>query len=354
MTQPNHLPGVRSHHVATPRLGVHLLEAGDADGEVVLFVHGNASSSTFWEEVMVGLPSGYRALAPDLRGYGDTDDVTVDATRGVGDWVDDLLGLMDALGVASFHMVGHSLGGAVAYGVVAARPSAVRSVTLAAPGSPYGFGGTRADGTPCHPDGAGSGAGSVNPEFVRRIGIADRTEDDPQASPRVVMNSFYWKPPFRAGREEDLLTGLLSEKTGDDRFPGDAVPSPHWPGTAPGSFGPVNAISARWSVGLAASFLAADPKPPVLWVRGDSDQIVSDQSFFDLAVLGGMGLVPGYPGAEVFPPQPMVSQTRDVLSAYAADGGSYREVVLEDTGHTPFIERPAAFGEAFHAHLAAS
>ena len=93
------------------------------------------------------------------------------------------------------------------------------------------------------------------------------------------------------------------------------------------------------------------PKPPILWVRGSHDQIVSDQSLFDLGTLGQLGAVPDWPGADVFPPQPMVSQTRTVLDQYRANGGSYQEEVIEDTGHTPYIEQPEAFMALLLAHL---
>ena len=66
-----------------------------------------------------------------------------------------------------------------------------------------------------------------------------------------------------------------------------------------------------------------DPKPPVLWIRGTDDVIVSDTSLYDLAHLGALGAVPGWPGAGgATRPQPMVSQTRAVLDAYAAGGGA--------------------------------
>jgi pimeloyl-ACP methyl ester carboxylesterase len=78
-------------------------------------------------------------------------------------------------------------------------------------------------------------------------------------------------------------------------------------------------------------------------VRGDKDAIVSDTSFFDLAFLGSLGVVPGWPGAEVCPPQPMVGQTRAVLDRYAAAGRAYTEVVYENCGHSPHVERPAEF-----------
>ena len=97
--------------------------------------------------------------------------------------------------------------------------------------------------------------------------------------------------------------------------------------------------------------LSADPKPPILWVRGAEDQIVSDQSLFDMGTLGKLGFVPGYPGEDVYPPQPMVSQTRATLEKYAARGGWFVEEVIEDAGHTPFIEKPEQFNALFHAHL---
>jgi pimeloyl-ACP methyl ester carboxylesterase len=100
------------------------------------------------------------------------------------------------------------------------------------------------------------------------------------------------------------------------------------------------------------AFANTDPRVPVLWIRGDADQIVSDTSLFDLGFLGQLGAVPGWPGVEEYPPQPMVSQMRALLDQYAAHGGSYSEVVLTDCGHSPHIERPDEFRAAFFAFLA--
>ena len=338
------LPGITSNFVDTPRLRQHVLMSGPANGRPVLLIHGNASSATFWEEVMTKLPPGYRGIAPDLRGYGDTEDKLIDATRGCGDWVDDLLALKQALGITRYHLAGHSLGGAVAMALIAADAAVIQSATLVAPGSPYGFGGTKdLDGTPCHPDFAGSGGGTVNPSFVDLMSKGDRGNDNPQASPRIVMNSFYFKPPFKAWREEDLLSSLLSEKTGPDKYPGDFAPSANWPNVAPGVLGPINALTPKYVGDSVQRFIACTPKPPILWVRGSHDQIVGDMSLFDLGTLGKLGVVPGWPGDDVFPPQPMVGQTRAVLEKYAANNGQFEEVVMEDTGHSPFIEKPAEF-----------
>jgi pimeloyl-ACP methyl ester carboxylesterase len=340
--------------IDTPRLRTHVLLSGPEDGTPVLFVHGNASSATFWEETMLRLPPGFRGVAPDLRGYGDTEDALVDATRGVGDWVDDLLALVATLGLSHYHVVGHSLGGSVLFGLVPAAGQAILSVTLAAPSSPFGFGGTRdVEGTPTYEDFGASGGGTVNPEFARLMGEGYRGTEHGLASPRVVMNSFYWKSPFVSAREEELLSSMLREKVGPDKYPGDMTPSANWPGAAPGVLGPINAISPKYAGDVVARFVGAAHKPPVLWVRGADDQIVSDTSLFDLGFLGQIGAVPGWPGAEIHPPQPMVGQVRFVLERYREAGGTYREEVFAECGHTPYIEKPAEFDALLAAHLTA-
>ena len=345
------LPGITSERIPTARIRTHVLTSGPADGEPVVFIHGNASSATFWEETMLALPPRFRAIAPDLRGYGETEDLLIDSAQGAKEWVEDLKALSDALGERPAHLVGWSLGAAPVLQFALDYPDLVRSITLVAPVSPYGFGGTKGeDGMPCYDDFAGSGGGAVNPEFVRRMQIGDRGGDDAN-SPRTVINTFYYKPPFRAAREEAFLSSLLLEKTGADRYPGDFVSSANWPNVAPGVLGPMNATSPR-NLNLSGIADMAH-KPPILWIRGDSDQIVADNSLFDFGTLGMLGAVPGWPGADVFPPQPMLAQTRAVLERYQANGGRYQEVVIADAGHSPHIEQPEAFMEAFLGHLEA-
>lgn len=345
-----HLEGVKSQMIPTDRINLHVLTYRE-EGIPVLFIHGNFSSATYWEELMVTLPEGYRAIAPDLRGYGWTEDKLVDATKGARDWSDDLFALLDTMKIEKAHIIGWSMGGAVVYQMMSDAPERILSSTLVSPVSPYGFGGTKGeDGKPLFDDFAGSGGGTVNPTFISLINAGDRT-DSSQNSPRNIINSFYYFPPFKAQREEDFLTASLQEKTGSEKYPGDFVASENWPNIAPGKYGPINALTPKYMTDVVPNLNAIENKPSVLWVRGSKDMIVADNSFFDLATLGSLGYVPGWPGNDVAPPQPMVSQTRSVLEAYQNAGGAFTEVVIDSTAHSPHIEKPTAFNKAFHAFI---
>lgn len=337
--------------VDTNRLKVHVRMAGPADGRPVVFVHGNVSDSRFFLEQLQMLPAGLRGYAPDLRGYGLTDPLPVDATAGLKTYAQDNWAALDALDIkARVLLVGHSVGGGVVQQMAMMRPDRVAGLLLEAPVSPFGFGGTRdVQGTPSTPDFAGSGGGTANPDFVARLRTQDRTEDS-QTSPRKVLLTAYVKPPFRPAHEEALLDAALSTRVGDGHYPGDLQKSPHWPSVAPGTRGMNNALSPRY-LNLKA-FADINPRPPVVWVRGTDDAIVSDTSFFDLGFLGQLGAVPHWPGADKFPPQPMVGQTRAVLDRYRANGASVEEVVWKDCGHSPHLERPAEFARLL-ADLAA-
>jgi pimeloyl-ACP methyl ester carboxylesterase len=345
--------GVTSRTVETPRLATHLLESGPESGVPVVFVHGNVSSSLFFDETLAALPDRYRGLAPDLRGFGGSGTKPLDATRGMRDFSDDLQALVETLDLGRVHLVGWSAGGTAAMQYAIDRPEGVASLTMIDPMPPYGFGGTKdAKGTPCWPDYAGSGGGTANPEFVRRLREGDRSDEDPN-SPRNVMNSFYFKPPFRAPpeREEAYLSSMLSTKVGDDNYPGDATGSENWPNVAPGTRGMNNAISPRYCD--LSAFVRIEPGPDVLWVRGSDDAIVSDTSLLDFGFLGRLDVIPGWPGDDVYPPQPMVAQIRAVLDGYVASGGAYREEVIPDCGHTPHVERPEEFRRLLFGFLEA-
>ena len=340
-----------ARRVTTDRLETRVLTSGDPAGTPVVFVHGNLSAATWWEETMARLPAGYYAVAMDLRAYGEADPAAkVDATRGMRDFSDDIAALMRALGIEAAHMVGHSLGGAVLWQFLADYPGMALSLTQVAPGSPFGFGACNPDGTPCYPDNAGAGGGAVNADLIALMQAGDRGDATPNHM-RNVLNTYVWKPPFVPERIEDILTSALAQHTGDQDYPGDLTPSDNWPGIAPGRLGPINAMAPIHQPD-PLGFTGTGARAPILWLRGADDPVVADGSLFDLGTLGSLGAVPGWPGADTFPPQPMIAQTERALAAYEAAGGSVERVVIPDCGHTPYLEKPAAFDEALHGFLA--
>jgi len=269
---------------------------------------------------MLALPEGFRGIAPDLRGYGDADPMKkIDATRGMRDLSDDVAALLHHLGIEQAHIVGCSLGGAVVWQMMRDHPTRFLSITQVSPGSP-------------------------------RTQEGDRSTESP-FSPRVSLRGLFIEP-FIPPREEELLTSVLAIHLGEQDFPGDFVPSPNWPFVAPGVWGPANAMSPKY-IGDVSELWDGRIKLPVLWIRGSHDQVISDTSTSDPGYLGKLGFIPGWPGDEVFPPQPMLKQIRTVLKKYAAAGGSYEEVVIQDAAHIPFIEQPQAFNAVLHVHLGA-
>ena len=346
------LKGITAETVTTSRITTRVLFSGAEDGIPVLFLHGNVTTATWWEETMLALPEGYRGIAPDQRGFGDAElEKKIDATRGMGDLADDALALLDHLGINQAHFVGNSLGGMVIWELMKTAHGRMLSVVQVDPGSPYGFGATRdAEGTPTTPDFAGSGGGLTNPELIKRMSEGDLTTDS-DFSPRSAIRNLLTKPPIILEREDDLLASLLTSHLGPQDVPGDFEQSPNWPFVAPGKFGATNATSPKYQRDV--DWLSTiDPKPDVLWVRGSHDLVVSDTAASDPGFLGRLGLLPGWPGEEAYPPQPMLAQIRQVLEKYAAAGGSYREIVIKDAGHVPFLEKPDEFNQVFHEHLA--
>ncbi|MGH1368781.1 MAG: alpha/beta fold hydrolase [Maritimibacter sp.] len=341
-----------ARRVASSRLETRVLFHGPEDGVPIIFVHGNMSAATWWEETMLRLPEGFRAIAPDLRAYGAADAAAkVDATRGLRDFSDDLAAMMSTLGLEAAHFVGHSLGGGVCWQFLADHPDRVLSLTQVAPASPYGFGGCALDGTLHTPDNAGAGGGTVNPEFAALLAAGARGDDSPN-HPRNVLCTFVWKPPFVPERLEDILTSSLAQHCGEADYPGDMIPSAHWPAMAPGRFGPINALAPIYQPD-PLGFVTSGASAPILWVRGAQDAVISDGSLFDFGTLGQMGAVPGWPGEALYPAQPMIAQTEAALAAYEATGARVERVVFEACGHSPYLENPAAFDDALHGFLAA-
>ena len=109
------------------------------DGEVILLVHGYGGDRNSWLFLQEPLAAKYRVYALDLPGHGTSAKDVGDGTLGV--LADAVTGVLDAVlisgGADRAHLVGHSLGGAVALAVAAGDPGRIASLTLIAPA---GFG----------------------------------------------------------------------------------------------------------------------------------------------------------------------------------------------------------------------
>jgi len=343
--------GITAHDTQTSRLRMRWYESGSPDGIPVVLLHGNLSTGRFYDQVMIA-PDMFRFLAPDMRGFGRTERVAIDATRGLRDWADDTRALLDAIGIdRPVHLAGWSTGGAAIAAFAKDRP--VSSLTFIDPVSPYGFGGVKLDGTPCFPDWSGSGGGTGNPEFTSRIASGDRGEDSP-FSPRNVIKSSYWSPEFEVDPAwlDVLVDEVLLSETGDDGYPGDFTSSENWPGVAPGTRGILNALSGKYCAW--ADIVDIDPKPPILWTHGTADIVVADNSAWEMGTLGAAEIVPGWPGADVYPPQQMVTQLRNVFAQYSDNGGRVQTLILEGSGHGCFIDAPEIWAETFMSFLASA
>lgn len=124
--------------------------AGPEDGEVVLLLHGFPQNSYEWRQQLKALgEAGYRAIAPDQRGYSpgarpaDVSEYSILALAG------DVVGMADALGVQRFHLVGHDWGAAVAWVVSALAADRVISVEPMSVPHPDAFSVVLADTTSC-------------------------------------------------------------------------------------------------------------------------------------------------------------------------------------------------------------
>ncbi|WP_137723602.1 alpha/beta fold hydrolase [Prescottella subtropica] len=114
---------------------------GPDDGTPIVLLHGFPESSASWRPVTPRLAAaGLRVLAPDQRGYspgarpGSVEDYRSDRLVG------DVVGLLDAYGLGSAHLVGHDWGAAVAWQVAGQHPERVRSLTAVSVPHPSAFG----------------------------------------------------------------------------------------------------------------------------------------------------------------------------------------------------------------------
>ena len=112
------------------------LTSGPASGPLVLLLHGFPQSSACWHDALTALgDAGFRAVAPDQRGYSPGANPTgVEAYR-LGELTHDVVEIAAALGAERFHLIGHDWGGTVAWALAGDEPQ--RIITLTAVSTPH-------------------------------------------------------------------------------------------------------------------------------------------------------------------------------------------------------------------------
>src|ERR1700726_1956055 len=163
--------------------GIHLNNAEQGEGPPVLLCHGFPESWYSWRRQLDALAAaGFRAVAPDMRGYGKSDRPEAIDQYTIYHLVGDLVGLLDALETPKAVIVGHDWGATVAWQAARLRPDRFPAVvSLSVPFRPRG---------PVRPT-------SVMPRtadaqfyqlYFQEPGIAEaELERDPQASVRNML-----------------------------------------------------------------------------------------------------------------------------------------------------------------------
>lgn len=120
-------------NIASNGIRIHVEEHGR--GELTLvFLHYWGGSSRTWRHVTTALASTYRTVAVDQRGWGKSD--APPGGYGLEDLAADALGVIQALDLKSYMLVGHSMGGKVAQLLASRRPKGLAGLVLVAPSPP--------------------------------------------------------------------------------------------------------------------------------------------------------------------------------------------------------------------------
>lgn len=121
------MPATHQRFIETNGIRLHVREQGE--GPLVILCHGFPETSHAWRYQLDALAqAGFHAVAPDLRGYGDSDCPPDIAQYSALDVIGDLVGLVDALGQRQAVLVGNDWGASIAWQAAQVRPDRFRAV----------------------------------------------------------------------------------------------------------------------------------------------------------------------------------------------------------------------------------
>ena len=290
-------------HIRTPVLNIAVESSGPPNGPAVMLLHGWPDAARAWRAVVARLNrAGFRTIAPSLRGSGDTTFVSEQTIRD-GSAValaQDAIDLADALGLATFDVVGHDWGARVAYTLATLFPQRVRRIAALA----LAF----------QPN-----AGFVLPSswsqarrfwyqwFMSLDGGPQAVAADPRGFARVQWDT--WSPPGWFDEDEFELTARSFD-------------NPDWlPIT-------LNAYRRRWR--------GDEPSDPRYAALSQQLRESATVGVPTLMIQGGADLCD----------EPALSEGQE-----ACFTGGYRRVVIDGAGHFPLREAPDAVADAVIAHL---
>lgn len=282
--------GITHRFVEANGIRMHIAEQGE--GPLVVLLHGFPESWYSWRHQLPALAAaGYHAVAPDLRGYGQTDRPDGVEKYSQLHLVGDVIALLDALGEEQAVLVAHDFGTSVAWNTAQLRPDRVRGVVaLSVPYLPRG------------PVSALTGlTQALGPGFymnyLQEPGVAEaELERDPRAT---ILRFFNWGFGDSPQADGPTLPVVPEGGTLFDLMPKTELPA--WLTEADIEFytaeyartgftGGLNwwrTIDLSWE--LTAPFQGAPLTPPALYVHGDRDGSVTlpgmDQLIANLAYL---------------------------------------------------------------------
>ncbi|MTJ15355.1 alpha/beta hydrolase, partial [Anabaena sp. UHCC 0187] len=123
------MASVTHRFIKTNNIQMHIAEQGQ--GKLVILCHGFPESWYSWRHQLSALAeAGFHVVAPDQRGYGQTDRPAAIEDYNIFELVGDIVGLVNALGEEQAFIVGHDWGAVVAWYCALLRPDIFRSLTL--------------------------------------------------------------------------------------------------------------------------------------------------------------------------------------------------------------------------------
>lgn len=290
------MTGFSEYEVQANGIRQHVTEAGS--GPAILLCHGFPELGHSWRHQLAALAdAGYRAIAPDMRGYGRTE-APADADRyTIFHLTGDMVALLDALGIAEAGIVGHDWGAPVAWTAAQLRPDLFKAVLgMSVPHARRGSIGSLAKLSR-------AGLHAYYQLYFQAPGVAERElEADVDAAMRRIMWSLSAGPPA-------LWHGMIGAEGALDAFwePDGAMP---WLDDADLAFysaafrasgfaGPLNwyrNIDRNWD--LTAPLDGVPIAQPAWFVIGDRDPILR---FVQPSIDALPECVPGLLGTTLLP-----------------------------------------------------